>query len=185
MKPKKIFTPIMDNDIKKLKVGDIVAISGTIYTARDAAHKRMIEMIKKDEKLPFNIENEIIYYVGPCPAREGCVIGSSGPTTSSRMDIYTPQLLELGLKGMIGKGKRNSIVIESMKKNKAVYFGAIGGAGALISMSIVEQKVIAFDDLESEAIRQLKVIDFPTVVIIDLNGNNMYEIERENFKNYN
>jgi fumarate hydratase subunit beta len=179
---KKLFTPIMNNDIKKLKAGDLISLSGTIYTARDAAHKRMNEMLDNGKELPFNIKNEIIYYVGPCPARKNQVVGSAGPTTSSRMDLYTPRLLDLGLKGMIGKGVRNENVIESIKSNKAVYFGAIGGAGALISKCIVKERIIAFDDLGTEAIRQLKVVDFPLTVIIDSLGNDIYKEGREKFK---
>ena len=179
---KKITTPLTIEKIKDLKCGDSVLLSGTIYTARDAAHKRLIELIDKDEKLPINIENEIIYYVGPTPAREGQVIGSAGPTTSYRMDAYSPKLLDLGLKGMIGKGLRNDEVIESIKKNKAVYFGAIGGAAALIGKSIVKSEIILYEDLGAEAVRKLEVKDFPVVVIIDSEGNNLYLKGREEYK---
>lgn len=172
---KYIQTPINYEIIKDLTAGDYVYITGTIYTARDAAHKRMYEAIKTNKELPINIENAIIYYLGPTPAREHQVIGSAGPTTSSRMDKYTPDLLELGLKGMIGKGKRNQEVIESMIKNTAVYFAAVGGAGALLSKCIKYSEVIAYDDLGTEAIRKLEVENFPVIVVIDSEGNNMYE----------
>jgi fumarate hydratase subunit beta len=157
-----------------LKVGDYVYISGTIYTARDAAHKRMYEAIKRKEKLPFSLKDSIIYYMGPSPAREGKVIGSAGPTTSSRMDKYTPDLLDLGLKGMIGKGKRSPEVLESVKKNQAVYFAAVGGAGALLSKKIKKSCIIAYEDLGTEAIRELEVENFPVIVIVDAEGNCLY-----------
>ncbi len=166
----------IDNEIvNSLKAGDCVYITGTIYTARDAAHKRMYEAIKNGENIPFELKNNIIYYLGPSPAREGQVIGSAGPTTSSRMDKYTPLLLEHGLKGMIGKGKRSDNVIESMYKNNAVYFAAIGGAGALLSKCIKKAEVIAYDDLGTEAIRKLEVENLPAIVVIDNKKNNMYE----------
>ena len=170
-----INAPIDNEIVNSLKAGDCVYITGTIYTARDAAHKRMYEAIKNGENIPFELKNNIIYYLGPSPAREGQVIGSAGPTTSSRMDKYTPLLLEHGLKGMIGKGKRSDNVIESMYKNNAVYFAAIGGAGALLSKCIKKAEVIAYDDLGTEAIRELEVEDFPVVVVIDSDGNNLYE----------
>ncbi len=172
---KYISTPITDEVINNLKAGDFVFITGTIYTARDAAHKRMNEALRKQEQLPIDLENNIIYYMGPSPAREGRPIGSAGPTTSSRMDKYAPELLDLGLKGMIGKGKRSKEVIDAMKRNNAVYFASIGGAGALLSKSIKESKVIAYDDLGAEAIRELKVENFPAIVVIDRDGTNLYE----------
>lgn len=178
---KRVVTPLNDLEINELKCGDSILLTGTIYTARDAAHKRLIELIEKGEELPFDLEGETIYYVGPTPPKPGMVIGSAGPTTSYRMDAYAPKLLDLGLKGMIGKGLRNEEVIESIKKNKAIYFGAIGGAAALIGKSIVKSEVIAYEDLGSEAIRRLEVRDLPLVVIIDSLGNNLYEIGKENY----
>ena len=172
---KHITTPLTENKIKDLKAGDFVYITGTIYTARDAAHKRMDETLDKNEELPVELKDNIIYYLGPSPAREGKVIGSAGPTTSSRMDKYTPRLLDRGLKGMIGKGKRSKEVIEAIKRNHAVYFAAIGGAGALLSKCIKEAKVLAYDDLGTEAIRELRVEELPVIVVIDSNGNNLYE----------
>lgn len=172
---KYIKAPISDIDAKNLRAGDCVYITGKIYTARDAAHKRMYEALEKKELLPINMKNNIIYYMGPSPAREGRPIGSAGPTTSSRMDKYTPSLLDLGLKGMIGKGKRQKEVIESIIKNESVYFAAVGGAGALLSKRIVKSTVIAYDDLGTEAIRELEVKDFPVIVVIDSIGNNLYE----------
>ena len=162
--------PLDDKTIEQLKSGDYVYITGTIYTARDAAHKRMYE-----NGIPIDLNHNIIYYLGPSPAREGQVIGSAGPTTSSRMDKYTPYMLEHGLKGMIGKGKRSKEVINSMRKNKAVYFAAVGGAGALLSKCIKKSEVIAYDDLGTEAIRKLEVEDLPVIVVIDKDGNNLYE----------
>ncbi|WP_029502672.1 Fe-S-containing hydro-lyase [Lachnoclostridium phytofermentans] len=172
---KHITTPIDTSKVIALKAGDYVYLTGRIYTARDAAHKRMFEALQQKEELPFDIINQVIYYLGPTPARDGQVIGSAGPTTSSRMDKYTPSLLNLGLKGMIGKGKRNDDVIDSMKKNKAVYFAAIGGAGALLSKCIKSSKVIAYEDLGTEAIRELWVENLPVIVVIDSEGNNFYE----------
>lgn len=172
----KLHTPLTQEKISKLKSGDSILLSGVIYSARDAAHKRLIELINHGKELPFNIKDEIIYYVGPSPAKPGYVIGSAGPTTSYRMDSYTPVLLNLGLKGMIGKGARNNSVIESIKKNKAIYFGAIGGAAALIAKSIVKSDIIAYEDLGAEAIRRMEIKDMPLVVIIDSNGNNLYDI---------
>lgn len=170
-----INAPIDNEIVNSLKAGDCVYITGTIYTARDAAHKRMYEAIKNGENIPFELKNNIIYYLGPSPAREGQVIGSAGPTTSSRMDKYTPLLLEHGLKGMLGKGKRSDNVIESMHKNNAVYFAAIGEAGALLSKCIKKAEVIAYDDLGTEAIRKLEVENLPAIVVIDNKKNNMYE----------
>lgn len=175
---KYIKAPIDDEVVNSLKAGDYVYITGTIYTARDAAHKRMYEAINNGESIPFELKNNIIYYLGPSPAREGQVIGSAGPTTSSRMDKYTPLLLEHGLKGMIGKGKRLNEVIKSMHKNNAVYFAAIGGAGALLSKCIKKADVIAYDDLGTEAIRKLEVENLPTIVVIDNQENNMYDIDK-------
>ncbi|WP_281352572.1 Fe-S-containing hydro-lyase [Cytobacillus depressus] len=173
--------PMDENILTKLKAGDRVLISGTIYTARDAAHKRMSESLQRGEELPFDISGQTIYYVGPTPAKPGQVIGSAGPTTSGRMDKYTPSLLDRGLKGMIGKGYRSQEVIDSMVKNKAVYFSAIGGSGALIARTIQSMEVIAYEDLGPEAIYKLEVKDFPAVVIIDCNGNDWYEIGKQQF----
>ena len=170
-----INTPIENETIKKLNIGDSVFISGTIYVARDAAHKRMQEMLDKKIELPFELKNNIIYYMGPSPAREGRPIGSAGPTTSGRMDKYAPTLLDLGLKGMIGKGKRNQEVKDAVIRNKAIYFAAIGGAGALLSKAIHKSEVIAFEDLGAEAILKLEVKDFPVIVVMDSDGNDLYE----------
>lgn len=177
-----ITTPLTDEIISNLKSGDEVLISGTIYTARDAAHKKLIDSISSGESLPFDIKNTIIYYVGPSPKKPGDVIGSAGPTTSYRMDAYTPTLLDLGLKGMIGKGSRNKNVVESIKKNHAVYFAAIGGAGALISSTIKSSEVIAYEELGPEAVHKLTVEDFPAIVVLDSSGNDLYIIEREKYK---
>lgn len=166
--------PLNEEKINKLKVGESVLISGTIYTARDAAHKRMIDSLKKNEKLPFDLKGQIIYYVGPAPARGNKVIGPAGPTTSYRMDSFTPKLLKAGLKGMIGKGNRNQKVIQAMKEEGAIYFAATGGAAALISKSIKKSEIIAYPDLGSEAIRKLEVKEMPVTVAIDINGNNIY-----------
>ena len=173
---KHINTPLTTDIVESLKAGDYVYITGTIYTARDAAHKRMYETMMEGKSIPIDLSNNIIYYLGPTPEREGQVIGSAGPTTSSRMDKYTPLLLDNGLRGMIGKGKRNKEVIDSMVKNKAVYFAAVGGAGALLSKKIKASKVIAYDDLGTEAIRELYVEEFPAIVVIDSEGSNLYEI---------
>ena len=170
-----ITTPLTKNMVKEINAGDYVYITGIIYTARDAAHLRMYESINKGESLPLNLKDQIIYYLGPTPAREGQVIGSAGPTTSSRMDKYTPFLLNMGMTGMIGKGKRSAEVINSMKENTAVYFAAVGGAGALLSKCIKKAKVIAYDDLGTEAIRELYVEDLPVIAVIDCKGNNIYE----------
>jgi len=169
-----INTPLTKEKVKDLHAGDYVYITGTIYSARDAAHLRMYDSVNAGGALPFDIKDQIIYYLGPTPAREGQVIGSAGPTTSSRMDRYTPTLLDMGMTGMIGKGKRSEAVIESMKKNTAVYFAAVGGAGALLSKCIKKSKVIAYDDLGTEAIREMYVEDLPVIVVIDTEGNNMY-----------
>lgn len=167
--------PFTRQEAATLKSGDYVYLTGTIYTARDAAHKRMYEALMKKEALPFDIRGNVIYYMGPSPAREGRPIGSAGPTTASRMDKYTPALLDLGMQGMIGKGKRTEEVREAMIRNGAVYFAAVGGAGALLSKSILSSEVIAYDDLGTEAVRKLSVKDFPVVVVMDSQGNNLYE----------
>lgn len=170
-----INTPLTKEKVKEINAGDYVYITGTIYTARDAAHLCMYDSINNKKELPVNIDNQIIYYLGPTPAREGQVIGSAGPTTSSRMDKYTPALIERGMTGMIGKGKRSKEVIEAMKKNTAVYFAAVGGAGALLSKCIKSAEVIAYDDLGTEAIRKLYVENLPVIAVIDCKGNNIYE----------
>ena len=172
---KKITTPITEEIAQELTAGDYVYLSGEIYVARDAAHKRMMEVLDRGEALPIDIENATIYYMGPSPAREGRPIGSAGPTTASRMDKYAPTLLDLGQKAMIGKGKRTREVLDAIVRNKAVYFAAVGGAGALLSKCIVESEVICYDDLGAEAIRKLKVQDFPVIVVADCHGNNLYE----------
>ena len=177
-----IKAPISKEDALSLKSGDYVYITGTIYTARDAAHKRMQEALDRGEPLPIDLKNNIIYYMGPSPAREGRPIGSAGPTTASRMERYTPQLLDLGLGGMIGKGKRSPEVIEGIVRNGAVYFAAVGGAGALLSKCITKSEVIAYDDLGTEAVRRLTVENFPAIVVIDAEGNNLYEAAVKNFK---
>ena len=177
----RINAPFDGNTISMLKSGDMVYITGTIYTARDAAHKRMQEALDSNGELPIDIEGCVIYYMGPSPAREGRPIGSAGPTTASRMDKYAPRLLDMGLKGMIGKGKRSPEVISAIIRNKGIYLAAIGGAGALLSKSIVESEVVAYEDLGTEAIRRLKVEDFPAVVVIDSEGNNLYETAIEEF----
>lgn len=179
---KHINAPFTEEQTKELKSGDYVYISGTIYTARDAAHKRMYEAMQNGEQAPFSLENNVIYYLGPSPAKEGQVIGSAGPTTSSRMDKYTPLMLQNGVKGMIGKGKRSPEVIEAIKKNQAVYFAAVGGAGALLSKCIKKAEVIAYDDLGTEAIRKLEVENLPVVVVIDKDGNNLYETATKEFQ---
>ena len=170
-----ITAPITKETAKSLHAGDYVYVTGTIYTARDAAHKRMDEALDRGEELPIDIKDQAIYYMGPSPAREGRPIGSAGPTTASRMDKYAPNLLDLGLKGMIGKGKRSQAVIDAIVRNSAVYFAAVGGAGALLSRAITSSEVIAYEDLGTEAIRKLTVKDFPAIVVIDAEGNNLYE----------
>lgn len=170
-----IQAPVTREEARQLKSGDYVYITGTIYTARDAAHKRMQETLDRGEELPFTIKGNVIYYMGPSPARENRPIGSAGPTTASRMDRYTPALLDLGLGAMIGKGKRSQAVIDAIVRNEAVYFAAIGGAGALLSKCIVSSEVIAYEDLGTEAIRRLEVKNLPVVVVIDSQGNNLYE----------
>lgn len=178
----RIDTPLTRDKVKEFKAGDIVSINGVIYTARDAAHKRLIGLINEGRELPFDVRDQVIYYVGPCPAAEGKVIGSAGPTTSSRMDAYAPKLIGLGLTGMIGKGLRNAEVIDAMKQHGAIYFGAIGGAAAIIASTIVSQEVVAFPELGTEAVRRLVVKDFPATVIIDSEGNNIYDIGRQKYK---
>ena len=179
---KYIETPLTKEMVKELHAGDDVYIPGTVYTARDAAHKRMVEQKEQGMELPFIMKDQVVYYLGPTPNREGQVIGSAGPTTSSRMDKYAPTLLDEGLTGMIGKGKRSEAVIDSMKKNTAVYFAAVGGAGALLSKCIKKSEVIAYDDLGTEAIRKLYVENLPVITVIDCNGNNLYETAPEKYK---
>lgn len=178
----RLTTPLTNDVVNGLKSGDQVLISGIIYTGRDAAHLRLVKSIESGEPLPFDVEGQIIYYVGPAPAKPGEVIGSCGPTTSYRMDDLTVPLLELGLKGMIGKGARNQTVINGMKEHRAIYFAAIGGAGALIANSVKESTVIAYDDLGPEAIRRLVVEDLPAIVVIDAEGENLYESERAKYQ---
>lgn len=172
---KHITTPITEEVTKDLHSGDYVYINGTIYVARDAAHKRLMEVLDKGEELPFPIEDATIYYMGPSPAREGRPIGSAGPTTASRMDKYAPRLLDLGQKAMIGKGKRTQEVIDAVVRNKAVYFAAVGGAGALLSKCIKKSELVCYEDLGAEAILKLEVEDFPVIVVVDSEGNNLYE----------
>ena len=179
---RQIQAPLDPQEIRTLRAGDYGKITGTIYTARDAAHKRMKETLDRGEALPFSLENNVIYYMGPSPAREGRPIGSAGPTTASRMDKYAPELLDLGLKGMIGKGKRTVQVKEAIVRNGAVYFAAVGGAGALLSKKILSSEVIAYEDLGAEAIRKLEVKDFPVIVVIDSEGNNLYETAIEQYR---
>lgn len=167
--------PITREEAQGLRAGDYVYLTGTIYTARDAAHKRMEEALDQGERLPFDIKGSMIYYMGPSPAREGRPIGSAGPTTSSRMDKYTPRLLDLGMGGMIGKGKRSQEVVDAIIRNKSVYLAAVGGAGALLSKRILASRLVAYEDLGAEAVRRLEVKDFPVIVVIDSKGNNLYE----------
>lgn len=178
----RITAPLSEETIASLKSGDRVLISGTVYTARDAAHKRMTEQLEQGLELPFDIRNQVIYYVGPTPAKPGMVIGSAGPTTSGRMDKYAPKLMELGLKGMIGKGYRNADVREAIVRHKAVYFAAIGGSGALLSRTIKSVELVAYEDLGPEAIRKLVIEDFPAVVINDIYGNDLYESGVKNYQ---
>ena len=172
---KYINTPLTEEKVKELKAGDYVYLSGTIYTARDAAHKRMTEALQMGKSIPFEMKDQIIYYLGPTQNRQGQVIGSAGPTTSSRMDKYAPVLLDMGLKGMVGKGKRSELVVDSMKENCAVYFAAVGGAGALLSKCIKKSEVIAYDDLGTEAIRKLEIENLPVITVIDCYGNDLYQ----------
>lgn len=175
-------TPLDNSTIEKLKAGDKVRISGVLYTARDAAHKRLIEMVKSGDDLPFDVKGQLLYYVGPTPAKPGQVIGSAGPTTSYRMDTYAPTLIKMGLKGTIGKGGRSKEVIEAMKMYKAVYFAAVGGAAALIAKTIKKVEIIAFEDLGTEAIRKMEVEHFPAIVVNDTKGGDLYNIGREKYK---
>ncbi|MBC8384649.1 MAG: Fe-S-containing hydro-lyase [Candidatus Cloacimonetes bacterium] len=174
-------TPLTDEDVRDLKIGDKVFINGTIYTGRDAAHKRLVDLLKEGKELPIDIKGQIIYYVGPAPAPPGKAIGSAGPTTSYRMDPYAPILMDSGLKGMIGKGPRGKNVVDSMIKNKAVYLAAIGGAAVVVAESIKKAKVVAYEDLGPEAIRKLEVVNFPCIVANDIYGNDIY---KEGIKNY-
>ena len=179
---KKITLPITDEDIKNLKAGDSVLLTGSIITGRDAAHKRLYELIRKGEKLPVDIKGELIYYVGPAPAKPGYAVGPAGPTSSYRMDKYAPSLLDLGLKGMIGKGARNKEVVDAIVRNKGVYLVAIGGAAALIAKSNKSEEVLCNEDLGTEAVRRYEVEDFPCIVAIDSNGNNVYETEPPKYR---
>ena len=179
---RKITVPLSEEVAKELRSGDYVYLTGVIYTARDAAHTRMYEALQAGKSLPLDIKGNIIYYMGPSPAREGRPIGSAGPTTASRMDKYTPALLDLGMRGMIGKGKRTKDVVDAVVRNGAVYFAAVGGAGALLSQRIKSSEVIAYDDLGTEAIRKLEIEDFPVVVVIDSEGNNLYETAIEEYR---
>ena len=178
-----IKAPLSREEARKLKSGDSCLLSGVIYTARDAAHKRLCELIEQGKALPFDVKDSVIYFVGPTPAKPGEVIGSAGPTTSYRMDAYSPVLIAQGQTGMIGKGKRNDEVVNAMKEHGAVYFGAIGGCGALLSQCIKKSEVIAYEDLGAEAIRRLEVEDFPVMVVIDSEGNNLYETGRTAYLN--
>jgi len=178
---KKIILPLKKETASELRAGDYVFLTGVIYTARDAAHKRMDETLNNGESLPIDVKGNIIYYMGPSPAREGRPIGSAGPTTASRMDKYAPRLLDMGLIGMIGKGRRTQAVSDAIVRNGSVYFAAVGGAGALLSKAIKSSKVIAYDDLGTEAIRELYVEDFPVIVVIDSEGNNLYDIAKEKY----
>ena len=171
--------PLTAEKAKQLRAGDTVYLTGEVYTSRDAGHKRMVELLERGEKLPFDPENATIYYVGPSPARPGQVIGSAGPTTSGRMDAYAPRLLSVGARGMIGKGARSAEVVEAMKKHSGVYFGAIGGAGALLARCIKKSELIAWEDLQSEALRRLWVENMPLVVVVDCEGNDLYRQGRE------
>ena len=177
----KLTTPLTQEKLRTLKAGDSCQITGVIYTARDAAHKRLCQLLEEGKELPLDVKDAIIYFVGPTPAKPGQAIGSAGPTTSYRMDAYSPTLISLGLTGMIGKGKRGPEVVDAMKEHGAVYFGAIGGCGALLSKCIKKAEVVAYDDLGAEAIRRLEVEDFPAIVIIDSLGNNLYESGRANY----
>ena len=176
-----INVPFNKEQVNELKAGDYVYLTGILYSARDAAHKRLYDSIIEQKNLPLDLTDNVFYYLGPTPAKEGQVIGSAGPTTSSRMDKYTPLLLSKGLTGMIGKGKRSKEVIDAIVENKAVYFAAVGGAGALLSKCIKESEVIAYDDLGTEAIRKMRVEDFPVIVVIDSEGNNLYETAVEDY----
>ena len=178
----KITTPLNEEKVIRLKAGDLVKITGHIYVARDAAHRRIFELIKKGQNLPIELKGQIIFYAGPTPAKPGYTCGSVGPTTSYRMDPYTPPLLDRGLKGMIGKGLRSKEVIESIKKNKAIYFAAVGGTAALIARRVKKSEIIAYEDLGAEAIHKFYVEDFPAIVVVDSAGNNLYETEPPKYK---
>ncbi len=178
----KVKAPLTEADVRRLKAGDRVLISGVVYTARDAAHKRLVEALQAGQKLPFELEGQIIYYVGPCPAKPGQALGSCGPTTSGRMDPYAPILIGKGLRGMIGKGSRQPAVVEAMKKHGAVYFAAIGGAGALAAKTVKKADLVAYEDLGPEAIRRLEVVDFPAVVCVDSQGSDLYETGKAKFR---
>lgn len=178
----KIQLPLKDADLERLHAGDHVLLSGVIYTGRDAAHRRMIAALEKGEALPFDVRGQVIYYVGPTPARPGRVIGSAGPTTSMRLDPYTPALLEAGLKGIIGKGGRGPAVREALKKHKAVYFAAVGGIGALLSQRIKKVDIVAYEDLGTEAVRRMEVEDFPAVVVDDVHGNDLLEMGKAKYR---
>lgn len=173
--PIRLKTPLTDADVEKLKAGDKVLLNGVIYTGRDAAHKRLFDLLQEGKPLPLDLKGQVIYYVGPAPAKPGQVIGSAGPTTSGRMDAYSPKLMEVGLKGMIGKGMRKKEVVEAMKKYKAVYFAATGGAGALLAKAIKKAEIVAYEDLGPEAISRLEVEDFPVIVVNDIYGNDLYQ----------
>ena len=178
----KLTTPVSRADLAPLKAGDTVLLSGVVYTARDAAHKRMMELLDQGKPLPFPVEGSALYYVGPTPERPGDVIGSAGPTTAGRMDKYAPKLLDLGLRAMIGKGKRSKEVHQAVVRNKAVYFAAVGGAGALLSKAVVSSQTVAYDDLGTEAIRKLEIKDFPVIVVIDTQGNDLYETAAQAYR---
>lgn len=182
MEKRIVHVPLSKEDARTLKTGDYVYLEGTIYSARDAAHKRISEALDRGEELPFDIKGNVIYYMGPSPAREGRPIGSAGPTTAGRMDPYTPRLLDMGMGGMIGKGKRTQDVHDAVVRNEAVYFAAVGGAGALLSQRIKKSEVIAYDDLGPEAIRKMEIEDFPVVVVMDVEGNDLYKISQEMYK---
>lgn len=179
---KRLTTPLSDADVEGLAAGDQVLLTGTVYTARDAAHARLVDLVNQGDPLPFDLAGQVIYFVGPTPAPPGRPIGSAGPTTSYRMDSYSPTLIALGLKGMIGKGKRSAEVLEALKKHKAVYFGATGGAAALIAKRIVASEIVAYEDLGPEAIRRLEVVDFPVTVINDCRGGDAYAEGRKKYE---
>jgi fumarate hydratase subunit beta len=179
---KRLKTPLTNDDLKELRVGDKVMLSGSLYSARDAAHKRIVDLMDRNQKLPFDLQGAAIYYVGPSPAKPGYAIGSAGPTTSGRMDAYTPLLISKGLKGMVGKGPRSEEVKEAMKQHGAVYFAAVGGAGALISKSITSAEVVAYPELGAEAIRLMEVKDLPLIVAIDMFGNDLYQTGKEAYR---
>lgn len=179
-----INVPLTDETAASLHAGDYIYLTGTIYTARDAAHKRLYEAVERGEQLPLDVKGNVIYYMGPSPARPGRIIGSAGPTTATRMDKYTPLLLDMGLKGMIGKGRRNQNVKDAVVRNGAVYFAAVGGAGALLSRAIISSEVIAYDDLGTEAIRKMEVKNFPVIVVMDAQGNDLYETAVQKYADF-